>query len=134
MSAENVVEYIESTLIPKLTPQRARAIMAHGHTMRAIARGHIASNRALKAAREMGMEVEVLRVSDRLRKGAWNHIWADSHGEALAISMILARVGVGVATVDLVGDGEYNIEDYIALVEPWVSGFPEFPLPVKEEA
>lgn len=134
MSAENVVEYIETTLIPKLTPQRAKAIMMQGHTMRAIARAHIASNRAMRVAREMGLETEVLRVSERLRKGAWSHIWAESQGEALAISMILARVGVGVATVDLVGDGEYSIEDYIALVEPWVSGFPEFPLPVREDA
>ncbi len=134
MSADNVIEYIETTLIPRLTPERARAIMAHGHTMQAIARGHIASNRALKAAREVGAEMDVLRVSERLRKGAWSHVWAESQGEALAISMILSRVGVGVATVDLVGDGEYNIEDYIALVEPWVAGFPDFPLPVKEDA
>ncbi len=63
---------------------------------------------------------------------AWSHVWAASQGEALAISLILARVGVGVATVDLVGDGEYGIEDYIALVEPWVVGFPDFPLPVEE--
>lgn len=134
MTAENVVEYIETTLIPKLTPQRARAIMATGHTMRAIARGHIASNRAMKAAREVGLETDVLRISERLRHGAWSHVWADSHGEALAISLILARVGVGVATVDLVGNDEYGIEDYIALVEPWVAGFPDFPLPVKEDA
>jgi len=134
VSAENVVEYIESTLIPKLTQQRATAILMQGHTAHAIARGHIAANRALAAARSVGLETEVLRISDRLRKGAWTYVWAESHGDALAISLILSRVGVGVATVDLVGDGEYGIEDYIALVEPWVSGFPEFPLPVKEDA
>lgn len=134
MTAENVIEYIEETLIPKLTPERARVIMAHGHTMRAIALAQTASARAMRSARSVGLETDVLRVSERLRKGAWTHVWAGSHGEALAISLILARVGVGVATVDLVGDGEYTIEDYIALVEPWVAGFPDFPLPVKEDA
>lgn len=130
----NIAEYIEHTLVPKLTPQRARAITATGYTMRAIARAHIASQRALRAAREAGMEVEVLAVSERLRKSAWSHVWAESQAEALAISMILTRVGVGVATVDLVGDGEYGIEDYIALVEPWTVGFPDLPLPVREDA
>mgnify|MGYP001611595514 CR=1 FL=1 len=132
MTAENVVEYIEHTLIPKLTPERARAIMAAGHTMRDIARGHIASQRALRVARTFGLESDVMEYSERLRNAAWSHVWAESQGEALAISLILARVGVGVATVDLVGDGEYGIEDYIALVEPWVVGFPDFPLPVEE--
>lgn len=132
MSAENVIEYIEETLIPKLTPQRARAIIASGYTIRDIARASLASMHAMRVAREMGLETEVMRYSERLRKAAWNHIWSHSQGEALSISLILARVGVGVATVDLVGDGEYTIEDYIALVEPWMTGFPEFPLPVKE--
>lgn len=132
MTAENVVEFIEGTLIPKLTPERAKAIMASGHTLRDIARGQVAQTRALRAARVLGLEVDVLRYSERLRRAAWSNVWSHSHGEALAISLILARVGVGVATVDLVGDGEYGIEDYIALVEPWVVGFPDFPLPVEE--
>ena len=134
MSAENVVDYIEHTLIPRLTPERARAIIAGGYTMRDIARASVASNHAMRVAREYGLETDVLRFSERLRKAAWSHVWSTSQGEALSISLILARVGVGVATVDLVGDGEYTIEDYIALVEPWVIGFPDFPLPVKEDA
>jgi len=134
VSAENVVEYIEHTLIPKLTKERATKIIAASGGMKKMAAASLALIHATRAARVAGIESDAVRFSERLRKAAWTHVWDHSQGEALAISLILARVGYGVATVDLVGDGEYGIEDYINLVEPWVSGFPDFPLPVKEDA
>jgi hypothetical protein len=134
VSAENVIDFIEYTLIPKLTRARAAQIIAASGGMQKMAAASASLIHATRAARTAGIESDAVRFSERLRKAAWSYVWDYSQGDALAISLILARVGYGVATVDLVGDGEYDIEDYINLVEPWVSGFPDFPLPVKEDA
>ena len=134
MTAENVVDYIEHTLIPRLTKERVQKITNERGGIRKMAAATVSMNRAIRAARVAGIESDAVRASERLRKAVWSHVGDYSQAEALAVSLILARVGYGVATVDLVGDGEYDIEDYINLVEPWVVGFPDFPLPVKEDA
>lgn len=134
MTAENVLDFIEHTLVPKLNAERASRIITASGGVRKVAAASASMLRAVRAARIAGVESDAVRASERLRRAAWSSVWNHSQGEALAISLVLARVGYGVATVDLVGDSEYSIEDYINLVEPWVSGFPDFPLPVKEEA
>jgi len=132
VTSENVIDFIEHTLVPRLTKERVRAIIGKSDGIQRMAQASLSMSKAIRAARVAGIETDAVRASERLRKAAWSHVWDHSQAEALAISFILSRVGYGVATVDLVGDGEYSIEDYINLVEPWVSGFPDFPLPVKE--
>lgn len=129
MTAENVIAYVERTLIPLLTQERVDAILAKASMPEQIR----ASHRAHKAAIRGGAEREAVRFSERLRSAAWTHVWGGTQNQAYKLSWVLAAAGMGIATVDLVGDGEYTIEDYIVLVEPWASGFPDFPLPVKEE-
>lgn len=129
VTAENIVVYVENTLIPLLNQSRVEAILAKASFPEQIS----ASHRAHKAAMRGGVESLAIRLSERLRSAAWKHVWGGTQNQAFELSWVLAAVGMGIATVDLVGDGEYTIEDYIVLVEPWVSGFPDFPLPVKEE-
>lgn len=130
MSAENIVEYVEGTLLPMLTHDRVLAILAAEKEVD----GADANYRAHRAAIQGGIEAYAIRVSERLRAKAWDTIWDGTQVEAWNIARVLSRLGMGIATLDLVGNEGYGIEDYIALVQPWVSGFPEFPLPVKEDA
>lgn len=130
MTAQNVIEFVEHTLLPKLNPERTKAILAASRK----ADTRAANTNAHRAAVRAGRESEAIRFSERLRNATWHTCWEGTQVEALEISIVLARAGMAIATVDLVGDGEYSIEDYINLVTPWVSGFPDFPLPVKEEA
>lgn len=131
MSAENVIWYVENVLIPKLTPERARDIFDAAKR-----EGDVSSpsHNAQRAAISAGIESEAVRFSERLRAAAWSIVWSDSQVEAWEMSWILSRAGMGIATLDLVGTESYSVNDYIALVQPWVSGFPDFPIPVKEEA
>lgn len=128
--SDNVIEYIRDTLIPRMTSARAAAILMSTEEN---IRLSLASVRATRAAREAGIEAEVLAAADSLRKAAWGIVWDSTQVEAFRISCILWNLGLGLATMDLVGSGEYGIEDYLVLVEPWVAGYPEFPLPVREE-
>lgn len=130
MSAENVLAYVEHTLMPMLNHDRVLAILAEARKVDGVEANH----RAHRAAIMAGIEADAVRYSERLRARAWSSIWDGTQVEAWEISWVLARLGMGIATLDLVGNEGYSIEDYIALVQPWVSGFPEFPLPVKEDA
>lgn len=130
MTSENIIEYIENALIPLLDRDRAEAILATNHETRSAAQR--AYDRAHRAAMVHGEEHEAVVAVRKLQDAMWAHIWDSTQGQALSMSYVLARLGMGVATAHLVGTGEYGIEDYIALVKPWTSGYPDFPLPTKE--
>lgn len=125
----NTLDYVEQRMVPRLTPERVKVILAAN----AEEDNTGAMMRAQRAAQATGIESDAVRASENLRAAAWSVMWGGTQGEAWAISWVLAKVGMGIATIDLVGTNGYTIEDYIALVQPWARGFADFPLPVKEE-
>lgn len=83
---------------------------------------------AARAADEL-REEQMIRASEALRAETWNVVWDSRWDEAWIVSWIAARLGLGLATYDLIGFGEYSIGDYMALVGPWTTGgFSDLPL------
>lgn len=122
------VEFVRDEHVPNLTALRADTI-----TKRAETTPREAQDRALTAARLWGREEETVLASEELRHSIWSVVWDSTWPDAWVMQWIAARVGVGLATQDLIGLGGYTIEDYIELVAPWTSGFPDMPIPLNEE-
>lgn len=122
------VEFVRDEHVPNLTALRADVI-----TERAKTSPREANDRALTAARLWGREEQTVLASEELRRAIWTVVWDSTWPDAWVMQWIAARVGVGLATQDLIGLGDYTIEDYVELVAPWTTGFPDMPIPLKEE-
>ncbi len=125
------IEFIRDHHIPALNPLRTVEIATRSER-----HDYEAQSRALGAAKMWGMEEEAVRASEELRRAVWHAVWESTWVDAWRLSWVVARAGIGVATSDLIGLGDYTIEDYVALVAPWTAGFPDMPIPYgeKEEA
>lgn len=132
MATSDLVAFIRDSHLPSLDRRRMEEILADARIDRV---GTMqASRRAHHAAISAGIEKDAVIASEELRSLAWGTMWDSTQTEAFELSWVLARLGMGLATIDLVGTDGYTIEDYILLVRPWTLGFPEFPLPRKETA
>lgn len=121
------VEFVRDNHIPALNPLRTIEI-----TRRAEHRDYEAQTHALQAAQMWGVEEQVIRASEELRRAVWNAVWDSTWVDAWKLSWVVARAGIGLMTADLIGLGDYTIEDYVALVAPWTAGFPDLPIPYGE--
>lgn len=123
--------YVRDQHIPALTSARGAEIMAHaGRTGRD--ENTAAHYRALTAARQWGIEQDVIAGSEMLRRALWGVVWDSTWADAWSLQWVLARAAVGLGTQHLIGLAEYGIEDYITLVSPWTVGFQDLPLPYTE--
>lgn len=129
MATEDIIEYVETVIVPSLDRSKTEAILARSDQLATSAMR--AMDRSRKASIMAGIEAEANKASSRLRDAAWKHIWNCSQAEAWKMSWVLAAFGQAVATVDIVGDNGYSMDDYAALVEPFSAGFPDFPIPRK---
>lgn len=120
------IEFVRDEQVPRLTAMRATEITARAADARD------AQDRAMAAARLWGREAETVLASEELRRAIWRVVWDSTWPDAWTMSWIASRAGVGLATQDLIGLGDYGIEDYVALVAPWTSGFPDLPIPYEE--
>lgn len=125
------IEYVLDVQVPLLTTERAETMVLRS----GLAANTISSERnALALARlSPGREEQTIRASEDLRKALWKVLWGDSWSEAWKLSWIIARAGIGLATVDLI-DGHYAVEDYVDLVGPWTVGFQDHPIPREQMA
>lgn len=122
------VEFIRDRQVPVLNPLRTIEI-----TKRSEVRPYQAQTHALEAARVWGIEEEVVRASEELRRAVWSAVWDSTWVDAWRLSWTAAHAGIGIATTHLIGLGDYSIEDYVALVAPWTAGFPDIPIPYDRE-
>jgi hypothetical protein len=122
------VEFVRDRHIPALNPLRTIEI-----NLRSENRDYDAQTHALEAARMWGIEEEVIRASEDLRRAVWSAVWDSTWVDAWKLSWVVARAGIGLMTTDLIGLGDYTIEDYVALVAPWTAGFPDLPIPYERE-
>lgn len=121
------IEFVREVQVPLLTTERARLTLAnlpHAGSLMG------PEKRAFESARHLSSrEEQTVRASEDLRKSLWNVVWdGSSWSEAWRLSWLLARTGLGLATVDLI-DGYYDVTDYIDLVGPWATGFKDHPIP-----
>lgn len=123
------VAFVRDHHIPALNPLRTVEI-----SLRSEHRDYEAQSRALEAARMWGIEEDVVRASEELRRAVWEAVWDSTWVDAWRLSWVVARAGIGLMTTDLIGLANYSIEDYVALVAPWTAGFPDIPIPYREEA
>ena len=130
MTIDDVISFVYNVQMPELTKEKMHAVLAEAAKDAVDAHG--AASRAHKAAIAAGIESQVVIASEKLRHGAWEHMWPSTQVEAMELSWVLARLGTALATADLVGTNGYTIEDYAMLVKPWAAGFPAFPIPTRE--
>ena len=126
---DTILEYIEEVMLPRLDRDRAERILSRA---RGCVDGYGAQHRAITAARMNGIEAEAIEASERLRAASWDTIWDSTQTEAWLMSWVMSRVGLAIATIDHVGDGHYQVQDYLDLIDPFSAGFPDFPIPTKE--
>lgn len=125
------IDFILGQQVPRLDRERARLIMLAANLN---VGQHLSERRALDATRLVpGMERQAVAASEDLRKAIWDVIWDSSWADAWILSWIIAQCGIGVSTVDMVGNAGYSVEDYTVLVGPWLmGGFPDMPFPREE--
>lgn len=121
------VAFVRDIHVPALNPLRTTEIV-----LRAERRDYEAQSRALTAARVWGIEEDVVRASEELRRAVWEAVWDSTWVDAWRLSWVVARAGIGLMTTDLIGLAGYTIEDYVNLVGPWTAGFPDMPIPYEE--
>lgn len=107
--------------VPALNKLRTELIF---NMARSNERTEIAQRHAFEAARLAGdnREEKMVRASEYLRKSIWDIIWDSTWADAWQMSWIISRCALGIATHDLIGTGNYTVEDYSLLVSPWLLG------------
>lgn len=126
------IAYVRDVQVPLLATGRARDMLIRSQMAYNLLNSE---RRALDVARATeGREVQTVRASEDLRKALWNVVWGESWSEAWKLSWIVARAGIGLATLDLIDGLNYGVEDYIDLVGPWTTGFKDHPIPREELA
>jgi hypothetical protein len=122
----HAIDFVQREMVPELNAARAAVILSNrvDPTVAAYAR-----QRAFKVAQDAGRISEVVSASEDLRRSAWLQIFVEDQATAWEVSWALANLGVALATYDLVDPVYYSMDDYMALVAPWFSGFPDMEIP-----
>lgn len=117
------IQYVRDVMLPELDKDRATAILDYAR--RLPAEHHEAVSRhAFEAARLAGgdRERQMVQASEDLRQAIWNVMWDSTWVDAWHLSWVVSRVGMGLALVDVMHDGQFDRSEYIQLVSPWLMG------------
>jgi hypothetical protein len=88
-----------------------------------------ARQRAFRVAQDAGRIEVTVSASEDLRRVAWQEVWTVTQATAWEVSWVLANAGIALATYDLIDPVYYTMDDYLSLIAPWFSGFPDIEIP-----
>jgi hypothetical protein len=125
------IEYVRDVQLPRLDRQRAynMRLWDVATELPGWVNGQTAAMHSTIGIGER--EHQAVSSSEDLRKAVWETIWDSTWRDAWQVSWLIARAGLGYSTFDLVGNNNYTMDDYLALVGPWSAGFPEYPVPLE---
>lgn len=116
------IQFVRDVHVPMLDKRRAESIL-----LMARLNEHVERNQrhAFEAARKVpDRERQMVAASEMLRKEIWEVVWDSSWADAWHMSWVISRLGIGLATLDLVAldDSKYEVFDYTSLAGPWLTG------------